>query len=62
MIFLIFAIRNPIKRNVMRKLEMKSLRRMLAVALAWGMACLAWAQTAKPLEVREMKLGNGMTV
>ena len=46
----------------MRKLEMKSLRRMLAVALAWGMACLAWAQTAKPLEVREMKLGNGMTV
>ena len=41
---------------------MKSLRRMLAVALAWGMACLAWAQTAKPLEVREMKLGNGMTV
>ena len=35
---------------------------MLAVALAWGMACLAWAQTAKPLEVREMKLGNGMTV
>ena len=62
MIFLIFAIRNPIKRNVMRKLEMKSLGRMLAVALAWGMACLAWAQTAKPLEVREMKLGNGMTV
>ena len=62
MIFLIFAIRNPLERNVMRKLEMKSLRRMLAVALAWGMACLAWAQTAKPLEVREMKLGNGMTV
>ena len=38
------------------------IRRLFVVALASGLSCLSWAQMPKSLEVKEMKLSNGMTV
>ena len=40
----------------------KTMKRWAAVALALCATCQTWAQTAKALEVEELKLRNGMTV